>query len=103
VLRENFATRAHDWLARGLLEESVWLRTHVEPDRFHEFGFEYQLAEALRTGIIDTDTFLTTFVQKNWQYAKRQYTWLKRNTAIKWFRPDAIDSIKKEYQAFLSE
>lgn len=103
TLRANFQRRANDWLARGLLEESAWLLNQVGPERLTEFGFEYQLAEALRTSAIDKDTFLTQFEQKNWQYAKRQLTWLKRDDAVEWFAPENQLAILKRATTFLTE
>ncbi len=102
VLRANFQRRATDWITRGLLEESTWLLAQVGATRLAEFGFEYQLAEELRTNTIDQSTFLKKFEQKNWQYAKRQLTWLKRDDAIEWFTPDQTEAIYQRVANFLT-
>lgn len=89
TLRERFRLRAQRWLDAGLLEEAAELQQHiVTPERFREIGFEYTLAAALAANTITREDFLEQFVAKNWQYAKRQYTWLRRLKEVYWLRAD---------------
>ncbi len=84
-LRENFRKRAEKWLADGFVNEvQSLLNEGVSEARLSEMGFEYQLGMQLAKGSLTQVQFIETFVQKNWQYAKRQLTWLKRDKTIHW-------------------
>ncbi len=88
-LRDRFETRAKEWLKGGLIEEvKDLLEGGVTRERLSEIGFEYRLVLELIDGEIDEAKFIEKFIQKNWQYAKRQMTWLKRDASIHWFERD---------------
>lgn len=88
-LKDKFRVRASDWLSRGFQTEvEDLLKAGVSRGRLQEIGFEYQLILELNDGLINQEKFIEKFVQKNWQYAKRQMTWLKRDQSIRWFRND---------------
>lgn len=85
-LREKFAKRASDWLSRSFLDEIARLLAEsVNRERLQEIGFEYRLGLELMDGAVNEAEFVQKFIEKNWQYAKRQLTWLKRYDDIKWF------------------
>ena len=85
TLRSNFRSRATQWLAGGFLEEiKSLIDTGIIRQRLTEMGFEYQLGMDLLDGKITEAKFLQSFEEKNWQYAKRQLTWLKRDPTINW-------------------
>lgn len=87
-LREKFRTRAQEWLKNGFLTEiGHLLDSEVKSERLSEIGFEYQLGQELYEKKISEEVFIERFVQKNWQYAKRQLTWLKRDKSIVWVYP----------------
>ncbi|MDD5165592.1 MAG: tRNA (adenosine(37)-N6)-dimethylallyltransferase MiaA [Candidatus Pacebacteria bacterium] len=70
-------------------------------ERMDELGLEYRyLAEYLQMKI-DKIKLIEILVNKIWQYAKRQMTWWKKDTRIKWFSPENITSIEKEVEDFL--
>ncbi len=86
-LRERFAKRAKDWLVRGFLKEiETVLKSGVTMERLEEIGFEYKLGLELLAKKIDEQGFIQKFMEKNWQYAKRQMRWLKRDKEIVWFK-----------------
>lgn len=88
-LRARYQTRAEAWLNSGFREEMQWLLAQNLPaSRIDELGFEYVLGRALVTGEITETEFVEQFIAKNWQYAKRQLTWLRKNEAIHWLQPD---------------
>jgi tRNA dimethylallyltransferase len=102
VLLKNFNLRLEDWLARGLLEEVTAVREQLSAERFLELGFEYTLvAEYLDNRLTKAELF-EQFVQKNWQYAKRQLTWLKRDEKIVWFQAEEPATIFNQVREFLS-
>lgn len=77
TLRARYEARAQNWLANGFLKEVRNLREQgVSQSQLQEIGFEYTLALALLDGEYSEETFIAKFIEKNWQYAKRQNTWL---------------------------
>jgi len=85
TLQEKFRTRIKDWLAHDFAGETQWLLQTVPPERFQEFGFEYTLMRSHLKNEITEAELIEAFIQKNWQYAKRQLTWLKRDPNIVWY------------------
>ncbi len=77
------------------------LATGMTEARLQEIGFEYTLAIDLYKAHITKDEFLQKFVEKNWQYAKKQIMWLKRNDTIQWFAPDESNNIHSTVRSFL--
>ena len=103
-LRARFRSRITDWLARGFAEEVRQLEAGgITPSRFEELGFEYSLMRQHLAGELSETALVDTFVAQNWQYAKRQYTWLKRDPAIQWFTPDQQSAIISTVEAFLAD
>jgi len=98
-LREKFAARAKAWLKNGFLAEieSV-LATGISRERLEEIGFEYRVGLQLLDDELSEEEFIQKFIEKNWQYAKRQLTWLKRDQTIHWFKkddPEILNTIEK--------
>ena len=86
-LREKFAVRAEQFLQSGFLKEIEQLHeAEVSKERLLEIGFEYQIGLELFENQINEEEFVEKFIAKNWQYAKRQMTWLQRDQKIKWFK-----------------
>ena len=101
-LRARIEARAPQWLKDGLVEEICGLlETGVTRERLHEIGFEYQVGLELVDSQITEEEFLVKIVQKNWQYAKRQLTWLKRDPDIEWYARDQTDDVLNRVQQFL--
>ncbi len=102
VLRENFAKRLESWLKMGFKDEvERLLKERLSHERFQELGFEYTLMLAFIKNEISEDELKEKFVQKNWQYAKRQLTWLKRDEDVEWFEPTNTQGIIDRVENFL--
>ncbi len=87
-LRLRLQKRAEGWLSSGFIEEvKDLLASGISRDRLTEIGFEYMIGVDLIEGKLTKEKFVEVFVQKNWQYAKRQITWLKRDPTINWVSP----------------
>jgi len=85
AIRERITTRALEWLTNDFKAEVQWLLTQdLTHERIAEFGFEYTVGAAWVREEITDNEFVEQIVAKNWQYAKRQMTWLKRNEEIHW-------------------
>jgi tRNA dimethylallyltransferase len=103
TLRERYRQRAREWLKTGFLDEiKGLLAKDVSEKRLAEIGFEYTLGLALLNKEITEAEFVERFEQKNWQYAKRQLTWLKRDEEIKWYKPEATTEIAITVERFLN-
>jgi len=101
-LRKKFEERAHTWLSDGFEDEvRALLQDGVPKDRLAEMGFEYQLCMELIDGAFSKTEFIQKFVEKNWRYAKRQITWLKRDKSINWVAADAHNEIDTLIKHFL--
>ena len=93
-LRERFKNRAQEWLENGFKEEvEKLLADGVTRERLQEIGFEYMLMLQFINGELDREAFIQKFIEKNWQYAKRQLMWLKRDKTIMWFSLKETKSI----------
>ena len=102
-LRSRFKIRAQQWLKAGFMNEiKKLLANGITRDRLKEIGFEYTLALELYGNEIDEETFLQKFIEKNWQYAKKQIAWLKKDESIVWVEVkngnnDATKKIVKDF------
>jgi tRNA dimethylallyltransferase len=101
TLRSNFAKRLRGWLATGLMDEVRLVRSQLTDGQFQELGFEYTLAAQYADCDIELEEFEQRFIEKNWQYAKRQYTWLKRDTEVTWIDPDDVTGAQHITAEFL--
>ena len=96
------AKRIRSWLEAGFADEVKGLqKIGVSESRFQEFGFEYTLMLSHLAGEITEKELIQKFIEKNWQYAKRQYTWLKRDKDIVWFTPEDREQIFEHINTFL--
>lgn len=101
TLASKFRARLTEWLEIGLVNEVEKIRSTVSPDRFREFGFEYTLTADYIDQKINEAELFDRFVEKNWQYAKRQMTWLKKDSAVEWFKPKPRQPIFDRVAQFL--
>ncbi len=102
TLRARYRSRAETWLANGFQSEVAGLLTQgVSRARLQEIGFEYTLMVDLIDGELTQDEFVQKFIEKNWQYAKRQLTWLKRDDSVEWFALGDARRINQRVHDFL--
>lgn len=104
-LRAKYRIRAEEWLENGFQTEvEELLKSGISRSRLQEIGFEYRLMLSYIDGHITTkEEFVEKFIQKNWQYAKRQYTWLRRDETIHWYHPNDIKEIYTDTDHFLEK
>ena len=104
-LRNRFQDRAAAWLKQGFQTEvEGLLEQGISRQRLEEIGFEYTLMLSYLDKEISKVEFTQRFVEKNWQYAKRQLTWLKRDVSIHWVDPLApleVTALKTAIGAWL--
>ncbi len=97
----RFRKRAQHWLETGIVDETKWLLSQINDARFKEFGFEYTVTKGYVDGTTSEEELKQRFIEKNWQYAKRQLTWLKRDNDIRWYKTEQLPTAIKDVGAFL--
>ena len=102
VLRTRLHARAQGALERGLIEETKKLLAEgISKERLSEIGHEYRIVMEYLYGTFDENVMLKKFEEKNWQYAKRQLMWLKRDENIQWFKREEEKAILEVVSTFL--
>jgi tRNA dimethylallyltransferase len=86
VLKRNIEQRARAMIKQGILKETRELiNKYGEAAVLKSGGHYYKICIRLLAGEIDEQTATTTFAKLDWQYARRQRTWFRRNSDIQWF------------------
>lgn len=118
VLKERLHIRAQSALTRGLIEETQsLLASGVQKERLSEIGLQYKVVMEYLNSQTNIQTqkvrgqtpyspmtkeeLIQKLGEKNWQYAKRQLLWLKRNEDIVWFERDETEKMTKQVISFL--
>lgn len=102
TLHHNIAVRLRERIDDGMIEEVERLHANgFSYARLDELGLEYRYIARYLQGELDRDTMLETLETKIRQYAKRQLTWLKRDSIIEWVHPQDLDAIKSRVREFL--
>lgn len=102
-LRTKLRIRAEQALSKGLVEETKKLLAGgVSKERLLEIGHEYKLVLAYLEGSLTGAELIQKCEEKNWQYAKRQRMWLKRDKTLEWFSPEDTESILTRVAGFLN-
>lgn len=83
-LRTRIAQRAEHLFSDGVVEEAKILGEKYGWDSEAMTGNIYWLARQFVDGQLTEDELKQRFVTSDWQLAKRQRTWLKRNSFIHW-------------------
>jgi len=85
VLKKNIEKRIKKMLKDGLVAETKKLKkSGLSWKRIYELGFEYKYPALFLQKKINKDEMLSKMLTENWQYAKRQMTWFKRDKRIEW-------------------
>jgi tRNA dimethylallyltransferase len=99
ILYKKIDKRMRAWFKQGLLEEIGALHEQsLSWQRLESFGLEYKFGALYLQGKITREEMLVQTSSAIKHYAKRQMTWWKRNTAIKWLEPNRVlAAVKKKY------
>ena len=94
VLKKNIEKRIKKMLKDGLVAETKKLRqSGLSWKRIYELGFEYKYPALFLRGKISKEEMFQRMLLENWQYAKRQMTWFKRDKRIKWTNSPTLSSV----------
>lgn len=108
-IQTRIVNRLSARLQGGMIEEARKLHA-PGPDgyslsyaRMKELGLEYRyLAEYLQNDLT-LEALQSTLATKIWQYARRQKTWWRKNTSIKWIKPGESPKAEDLVRSFLSK
>lgn len=100
-LQKRIKTRLDKRMKMGMIKEAETLyKRGLSLERMRELGLEYRfLADYLDKKIIKKELG-EKISNGNWNYAKRQMTWFKKDKSIKWFglgEEKAIGAIVKDF------
>jgi tRNA dimethylallyltransferase len=85
-LKKNIDRRAEKIFSSGVVEESRQLLEKYGEEKLEKTGgIVYKVCPRLLRGEIQPPEALQLFKTADWQYARRQRTWFKRNKFIHWF------------------
>lgn len=84
VLRDRISTRAEQLFETGMVEEAKMLGEKYGWESEAMTGNIYRLVKQFLDGEFDEAELKQLFINSDWQLAKRQLTWLKRNPFIQW-------------------
>lgn len=94
VLSNRIYTRLTERLEHGMIDE---VRSLVEGgvpyQRLDDLGLEYRYVAKHLQGELTYDELVATLHTRIKQFAKRQRTWLRRDTSITWFTREQFDPI----------
>lgn len=85
-LKQNIKNRAEAMFSRGVVDETQQLVNSFGGEAvLSTGGIIYKICIQILDGEIDERRGIELFRNADWQYARRQRTWFKRNPDIKWF------------------
>ncbi len=97
VLRTRIQSRSEQLFENGMVEEAKMLGEKYGWNSEAMTGNIYKLVKQFLNNEFDEGELKQRFFYADWQLAKRQLTWLKRNQFIHWFELDeAYEYIKKQ-------
>ena len=73
-------------IKQGLLDETKELILELGKKRVDELGLEYRLTRMFLDQEINELEWIEQLGNENWQYAKRQLTWLRREKDVIWIQ-----------------
>ncbi len=105
ILNQRIEKRIHDRLKNGMIEEvQNLLAAEVDAKRLEDFGLEYRYLTKYLLQEISYEEMVEELFAKSRQFAKRQRTWLKRDSSIIWKQfPVTVEQVETEVTEFLSE
>ena len=94
TLKKRIKTRLRGRLRKGMAAELHDLHKKGVPwKRFEEMGFDQKYVALYLQGRLEDKELREKLLAANWQYAKRQMRWFKRDKEIRWFKPHQFPQI----------
>lgn len=103
-LHDKIHERLLSRLENGMIKEVENLNAQgVSFERFDDLGLEYRYIGQYLQKKLTYDEMVTELETKIRQYAKRQMTWLKRDSEIEWFSSSDSKAIFERVEDFLKD
>ncbi|MEI8249208.1 MAG: tRNA (adenosine(37)-N6)-dimethylallyltransferase MiaA [Candidatus Taylorbacteria bacterium] len=103
LLKERIRARLLKRIDVGMVEEIKNLHaTGLSWERMDELGLEYRYIARFLQNQMNKGDIIRVLHTQIWHYAKRQMTWFKKDTRIKWFTPDQKQDITNAVKTFLT-
>jgi tRNA dimethylallyltransferase len=97
-LRENIDHRAEEMFQGGIVNETEKLLSKYGRGALESTGgIIYRVCLRLISGEVDKAQAIDLFKKSDWQYARRQKTWFKRNKFIQWYA-DSQEAFTSVYE-----
>ncbi|MBL7778582.1 MAG: tRNA (adenosine(37)-N6)-dimethylallyltransferase MiaA [Chitinophagales bacterium] len=100
ILYERINQRVDDMIASGLIDEARQLYLHRKLPALDTVGYS-ELFDFFEDKISLEDA-IALIKQNTRNYAKRQMTWFKKDTGIKWFQPGDVDALLNDLLTILN-
>ena len=102
-LHEKIRDRLIARLEQGMVKEvEALVAQGITYERLDDLGLEYRYIGQYLQKKLTYEEMVDQLEAKSRQYAKRQYTWLKRDGEIEWFGSDDYVTIFKRIEEFLA-
>ncbi len=103
MLRTRITQRNGQFLYNGVVEEAIMLGKRYGWNGEAMTGNIYPLVKQYIDGTLDYDEFTDRSSVRDWQLAKRQLTWFRRNKFIEWMPLENIEHyISREFARLIS-
>lgn len=104
ILKERIHIRLIKRMRIGMLTEARTLHEKgLSFKRMEELGLEYRYLARFLRKLLTKDEMLTQLESEIVHYAKRQHTWFKKNTMIKWVEYDAPEKAEVVVTEFIKK
>lgn len=101
-LHQNIHNRLQERLRDGMIDEAERLHKQgMTYERMHQLGLECRYMSMYLQQEITHDKMIPKLETKIRRFAKRQMTWLKRDSEIEWFNPENRELINRRVDEFL--
>jgi tRNA dimethylallyltransferase len=98
-LYERINRRVDIMVEEGLIEEAQQFYAHKDLNSLNTVGYKELFAHF--DGEYDLDKAIELIKRNSRRYAKKQLTWFKRDSDIKWFKPSELVNIISYCESFM--
>lgn len=89
-LKKLIETRTEKRIRAGMVAETARLKkSGLSWQKLEELGLEYRAAARFLQKKIDREQMIEGIKKEDWQYAKRQMTWFKKDSRTRWIKTPA--------------
>lgn len=102
ILKNRIASRFEKRVRAGIVKEAEDLHKNgLSWKRMNEVGLAHKYIALYLQGKITKSEMIENSIREEWQYAKRQKTWFKRDKRIEWFGLEGKNKIFESVKNFL--